>query len=164
MAKIERHEYKKINKKWRIYRTTTLHFTKIPYDKKTISKYIEKIKEFLTPELLNKKYIEQNRKNKFYGHCYHATQAMYFLLNTKSLEKYSGIDYRGEHHWWLQDIKDGSIIDVTAEQYFKVNKQPPYDKGKIKSWYGWKQRPHMRSLKLILKLQPKSRLNRVNVT
>ena len=94
-----------------------------------------------------------------YGHCYHTTQAMFYLLDhSNSLEAHTAVDYRGDQHWWLKDINDESIIDVTADQYFSINKTPPYDKGKMRTWYGWKGRPHKRTFKLILKLQPQSRL------
>ena len=161
MAKINRHHYKKINNEWKVFKTTTLHFDKIPYNKETILEYIEKIKTILTPKFLSKKYKKENEKNSLYGHCYHTTQAMYFLLNTDTLEAFTAIDYRGDQHWWLKDKNDNSIIDVTADQYYLVNKQPPYDKGKAKSWYGWKGRPHIRTFKLIMKLQPESKLSRL---
>jgi hypothetical protein len=62
----------------------------------------------------------------------------------------SGIDYRNDTHWWLQDGE--TIYDVTAEQYWSVGQNPPYDKGKRTQWYGWKQRPHQRSLNLMMKV------------
>ena len=158
MATIKRHRYKKENNKWVIFETTILHYNKIPYNKETILKYKEKIISILTPEFLSKKYKEENKKNPMYGHCYHTTQAMYYLFDTNTLEPFTAIDYRGEEHWWLKDKNNNLIIDFTAEQYFNVNEKPPYDNGKIGKWYGWRNRPHKRTLKLIMKLQPESRL------
>ena len=59
-------------------------------------------------------------------------------------------------HWWLED--NDKIIDITADQYFNVNKTPPYDKGKKSNWYGWKNRPHRKSQNLMHEVQPSSTL------
>ena len=37
---------------------------------------------------------------------------------------------------------------MTADQYYSIGKEPPYEDGKISKWYGWKHRPH-ETLKLI---------------
>ena len=42
----------------------------------------------------------------------------------------------------------------TVEQYYGIGKEPPHKDGKISKWYGWKHRPHGRTLKLIEKMQP----------
>ena len=45
--------------------------------------------------------------------CYPASEAVYHLLGAKC----SGLTpVRGGGHWWLRR-KDGSILDVTADQY-----------------------------------------------
>ena len=62
-----------------------------------------------------------------------------------------------EHHWWLQDA-DNNILDVTAEQYDAFDFDPPYQKGKESKWYGWKNRPHRKTQKLMNKIQPESKL------
>ena len=47
------------------------------------------------------------------GQCYPASEAVYHLLGGTQ----SGLTpVRGGGHWWLRR-KDGSIIDVTADQY-----------------------------------------------
>ena len=61
-----------------------------------------------------------------------------------------GEDYRGESHWWLQD--EDKIYDVTADQYYSVNKTPPYEQGKKTNWYGWKQRPQQITLDLMKRI------------
>ena len=54
--------------------------------------------------------------------------------------------------------EDGDeIIDITAEQYDMFNFDPPYDKGKETKWYGWKNRPHRKTQKLMLKVQPEAK-------
>jgi hypothetical protein len=104
----------------------------------------------LSPDLLTKKYREENVTNPMYGHCYHSTQALFYLLDTDKLVPMSGIDYRNDTHWWLQDGE--TIYDVTADQYYSVGQVPPYATGKKTTWYGWKQRPHQRSLNLMMKV------------
>ena len=72
------------------------------------------------------KYRQDKLTNKYYGHCYHATQALYYLMDTDRLVSMKGEDYRGESHWWLQD--EDKIYDVTADQYYSVDKTPPLDR------------------------------------
>lgn len=48
------------------------------------------------------------------GKCYIASEAVYHMLGGVR----SGLTpIRGGGHWWLRRKSDGSIIDVTAEQY-----------------------------------------------
>jgi hypothetical protein len=85
--------------------------------------------------------------NKYYGHCYHSSQALYYLIDTDKLVSMSGEDYRGEKHWWLQDGE--KIYDCTANQYLDKGENPPYNIGKKTNWYGWKHRPQQVSLNLM---------------
>ena len=85
--------------------------------------------------------------NKYYGHCYHASQALYYLIDTDKLVPMSGEDYRGEKHWWLQH--GDNVYDCTVEQYLDKGELPPYNIGKKTNWYGWKQRPQQISLNLM---------------
>jgi hypothetical protein len=88
--------------------------------------------------------------NKMYGHCYHASQALYQLINTDQLVPMSAEDYRKEKHWWLQSGE--RIYDITAGQYYSANKFPPYEEGKKSRWYGWKERPQQISLDLMVRV------------
>ena len=74
------------------------------------------------------------------------------LLDTDLLVPMSAEDYRGEKHWWLQNVENGRIYDCTEAQYFFVNKVPPHQKGKKTKWYGWKGRPQQVSLNLLIKI------------
>ena len=122
-----------------------------PYSYDEINIVIKKIQDNLSPDLLKSRkklmYPSDLLTNKFYGHCYHSTQALYYLIDTDRLVPMSGEDYRGEKHWWLQD--GNNIYDVTADQYYCKSKVPPHLKGKKSSWYGWKQRPQQISLNLM---------------
>lgn len=146
MKTIERPRYKD-NK---VFQIRKLSFEPYEYTEKTMCLVMGLIRRKLTPDLLTPKYREENSKNPTYGHCYHSSQALYYLMNTIDLTPMCGKDYRGDYHWWLQN--GDRIYDITAEQYYCVGKLPPYENGKPSKWYGWKQRPHQRSLDLITRV------------
>ena len=144
MKVIERNRYD--GKK--VFETRTLTFEPYSYDE--IEFVIKKIQDNLSSDLLKGKrlkYPSDVLTNRFYGHCYHASQALFYLMDCDTLIPMSGEDYRGEKHWWLQD--DVKIYDCTAGQYIAIGETPPYNTGKKSVWYGWKQRPQQISLKLI---------------
>ena len=146
MKIVVRHSYKD----GEISETRTLRFLPFYYTEKITESVMNVIRIQLSPDLLTKKYREENVTNPMYGHCYHSTQALFYLLDTDKLVPMSGIDYRNDTHWWLQDGE--TIYDVTADQYYSVGQVPPYATGKKTAWYGWKQRPHQRSLNLMMKV------------
>jgi len=147
MKTVERHKYDGNT----IIATRTLEFDPFPY--MHIRDVMEKVRIFLTPDILKKKKLkfpDDVIKYPKYGHCYHASQALYYLMDTNSLIPYSGVDYRDEKHWWLQD---GDVIyDCTDDQYWVKSKWPPYDTGKPSKWYGWKQRPQQLTFDLMVKV------------
>ncbi len=145
MKNIQRHRYK--DKK--IFETRTLSFD--PYSYSEIDLVIGLIQDNLTSDLLkHKKLMYKGDANKYYGHCYHSSQALYYLMDCDTLIPMSGEDYRGEKHWWLQDGQ--KIYDCTAKQYLDKGKLPPYNTGKKSVWYGWKQRPQQVSLNLTVRV------------
>ena len=147
MKTVERHSYDG-NK---IIKTRRLVFE--PYDFSPVNMCLVMglIQQNLKPELLKRKKLKyKDNPTQYYGHCYHATQALYYLIDTDRLVPMSGEDYRGEKHWWLDD--NGNTYDCTAEQYWTVGKLPPYHVGKKSKWYGWKQRPQQVSLDLMVKV------------
>ena len=147
MKTIERHRYKG-NK---IVGTRRVTFEPYNFSEVNMCLVMGLIQKNLTPELLkHKRLMYKDDSNKYYGHCYHASQALYYLMETKKLVPMSGEDYRGEKHWWLQ--YGDNIYDCTAEQYLDKGKIPPYHVGKKSVWYGWKQRPQQISLNLMVKV------------
>ena len=150
MAKIvERHRYN--NKE--VFQTRRLTFNPYEYTEKNMCLVMGLVRRNLTPDLLGRKklmYPEDLKTNPCYGHCYHSSQALFYLMNTDQLVSMSAEDYRGEKHWWLQNGEN--IYDVTAEQYYTVGKLPPYESGKKTAWYGWKQRPQQVSLNLMVRV------------
>ena len=88
----------------------------------------EKVRSLLTEDFIPKKYKDRKIDHKMYGHCYHATLAMYDLLGgkEKGYKIKCATDNEGTKHYWLE--KNGRIIDPTFEQYSETSRTPPYDK------------------------------------
>ena len=146
MRTVERRRYR--DKKPFQIRTLTFE----PYPMTEIESIMKSIANNLTPEMVTKKYREKNSSNPMFGHCYHSSQALFHLMDTDVLEQRTAIDYHGCSHWWLADKTTEKIYDITADQYYHVGQTPPYVDGKKKPWYGWKQRPHQRTLDLMVKV------------
>ena len=144
MKTIERHRYRDKE----IFQTRTLTYN--PYPMTEIESVMGLTASNLTPKMVTKKYREENASNPMFGHCFHSSQALYYLMDTDVLEQRTAIDYHGCSHWWLLDTTTDKVYDVTADQYYQVGQTPPYVDGKKKPWYGWKQRPHQRKLDLIV--------------
>ena len=72
-----------------------------PNDYEKVKKLIiDNLEEKLVPE----KFRELNKQNKLFGHCYHATQALYyFFVDAKLKIMSASCEGPAEHHWWLQD-------------------------------------------------------------
>ena len=96
-------------------------------------------------------------RNQYFGHCYHAMQALFYFFKDAGLKAMSAkcVGPAG-HHWWLQD--GDKIIDPTAEQYDAFDFDPPYQNGKETAWMGWKNRPHRKTQDLMLLVQPSAKL------
>jgi hypothetical protein len=97
-------------------------------------KVVASVRKVLTEELRTNDF-----KNRGYGaecgHCYHAAQAVYFLLGG-SLAGYSGkqaTDSECISHWWVCS-PTGAILDPTSSQYIDFDRTPPYQKGRSRSF------------------------------
>ena len=150
MKIVERHKYDKNT----IIKTRRLTFNPYEYTEKNMCLVMGLVRKNLTPDLLKGRkklmYPEDMKTNPMYGHCYHASQALFYLMSTDELVAMSAEDYRGEKHWWLQNGE--RVYDITEGQYYSVSKFPPHDKGKKSKWYGWKQRPQQISLDLMVRV------------
>ena len=125
---------------------------------KDLEKVTGLIKQKLNPKYLTPKYREENKTNPLHGHCYHSTQSLYYFFKNTNLTIMSGKCNLWGHHYWLEDA-DNNIIDITANQYHSIGKEPPYKNGKeVKRWYGWKGQVHKRSMDLMKEVQPSSNL------
>ena len=147
IKKVKRHRYKDKE----IFQTRTLTFEAYRFSELNMCLVMGLIQKNLTEDLLKGRkslmYPDDKGVNKYYGHCYHSSQALYYLIDTDKLVPMSGEDYRGEKHWWLQH--GDNVYDCTAEQYLDKGQLPPYNNGKKSVWYGWKQRPQQVSLNLM---------------
>lgn len=125
-----------------------------PDDLETVSTLIV---NNLSDKMCPPRFREENQRNRLFGHCYHATQALYYFFQDSNLKAMSArCEGPAGQHWWLQD--NDKIIDITAEQYDAYDFDPPYDKGKESKWYGWKNRPHRKTQDLMLLVQPSAKL------
>ena len=146
MKTVERRRYR--DKK--PFQIRTLEYE--PFPMTEIESVMKCIASNLEPNMVTKKYREENATNPMFGHCYHSSQALFYLMDTDVLEQRTAIDYHDCSHWWLVDKTTEKIYDITADQYYHVGQTPPYAKGVKKPWYGWKQRPHQRTLNLMIKV------------
>tara|TARA_Y100000361_G_scaffold65274_1_gene57283 strand:- start:220 stop:699 length:480 start_codon:yes stop_codon:yes gene_type:complete len=146
MKTVERRRYR--DKK--VFQIRTLEYE--PFPMTEIESVMKCIASNLEPKMVTKKYREENASNPMFGHCYHSSQALFHLMDTDVLEQRTAIDYHDCSHWWLVDKTTEKIYDITADQYYHVGQTPPYAKGVKKPWYGWQQRPHQRTLNLMIKV------------
>jgi hypothetical protein len=88
-----------------------------------LAQYIEKIQAALTsdllPDYLNTPYSFYYNPRPYAWHCYHASEALYHLLPGRFKPLYMDVegDPRCDRHWALLDKTDGSVIDLTIEQF-----------------------------------------------
>tara|TARA_R100000231_G_C5281764_1_gene151814 strand:+ start:220 stop:702 length:483 start_codon:yes stop_codon:yes gene_type:complete len=148
MKIVERNRY---NDKGQVFQKRVLTFE--PYSFDQIESVIKKIQENLSGDLLKGKrlkYADDVKLYQYYGHCYHSSQALFFMMDTDKLIPMSAVDWRDEKHWWLQC--EDKIYDVTEDQYYSRSKTPPHASGKKSVWYGWKQRPQQITLDLMVRV------------
>jgi hypothetical protein len=83
-----------------------------------INNIIELIKESLTDDLLKSRYLKKNR-NRYTGHCYVATETLYHLMTEDEQKKYKPaiLKLNNDTHWFLINIDNGKVLDITAEQF-----------------------------------------------
>jgi hypothetical protein len=125
------------------------------YNKQNLKLVSDIIMKHLTIDLLPKKFIERNASNPTFGHCHTASACLQKIFGSKNIKLYRGHD--GEiYHWWAVD-KDGKQIDLTADQYYSVGKNPPYDVGEKSSMLGFAYRT--RTLTLLDKVTKELSLN-----
>ena len=94
---------------------------------------IEKILKNLTPDLLlEKRFVDENKHNPLYGHCFHASQALWLMTGMIYKPYFGARDWRGGTHWWLKTEK--GILDITADQYYSLGYAPPYEHGRPSTW------------------------------
>ena len=114
MKVVDRHRYKGKE----IVETRRITFRPFVYNESQVQIVMGLIEKNLSPDLLKGRkslmYPDDVRTNKWYGHCYHATQLiLFYALDTELLVPMSAEDYREEKHWWLQNSENGRVYDCT---------------------------------------------------
>lgn len=118
---------------------------------------IKKIQSVLTPDLL-KGMWNKEFDNPLAGHCYAATEALYWILGgpqsdyktyvLSHLTWPEGLD-EGETHWFLRNSK-GEILDPTAGQFEDV--EIDYNKGKYNSMMNYPKGGSKRAKEIIRRI------------
>lgn len=127
-----------------------------------LEELISLIRDSLSPDLLKPRYRSGNLAgNPTYGHCYVATESLYYLLRELDVDG-DYLEFRprcgsggdGGTHWWLQ-APDGRIIDPTREQYRIMGMQPPYASSQYRAFMftGKAKTPSRRAMELIRRVR-----------
>ena len=106
------------------------------YDKENLEGVSKIIVDNLTPDLLPKKWRKRNSVNLMFGHCHTASVCLQKVFGTENIKLYRAKDDNDIWHWWCVD-KNGKRIDLTADQYYKMGRTPPYEQGEKASMLGW---------------------------
>lgn len=113
------------------------------------------IQDSLDDSLLKPNYLKMKDRNKFTGHCYAASEALYYLTGGKDVWiPQSAKDETGGTHWWLKHKLTGEIVDITKTQYTEFGIQPPYHKGCGRGF----QQQSFRCLEIMKRVDRKLRL------
>lgn len=90
---------------------------------------IHLIEGSLSDDLLKPEFRGQEPHNKFFGHCYVASESYYHLRGGKQAGlKPKRMRHAGVMHWWVED--NGKIVDITACQFVPLDFPPlDYTKG-----------------------------------
>ncbi len=88
---------------------------------------VDAVKSVLTLDLLRPEY-RIRPENPMFGHCFHASEALYYLLGGKAAgyRIRRAIDWSDVPHYWVIS-PTGENLDPTADQYYSIARLPPYD-------------------------------------
>ena len=80
---------------------------------------INLIVDSLSDDLLKPKYKSLKNKNKYTGHCYVATEALYYLIDDNERINYTParIKINNDNHWFLVNKNTNDIYDITRKQF-----------------------------------------------
>ena len=97
-------------------------------DPKIICNEIATNKDILTPDLLKGKW--KGRVNEIHttGHCYAASEALYYLCGHSNVYNPRVCkENNGDTHWFIENKHTGERLDPTSSQFTDLGKEPPYD-------------------------------------
>ncbi|RPI85148.1 MAG: hypothetical protein EHM34_02385 [Nitrosopumilales archaeon] len=119
---------------------------------------IDEIKKNLNRGLLRGKW-KNSADDNLSGHCYVATEALYWLLGAKqSTYRPYVLSHRtcpellnaGETHWFLMNPEDHTILDPTAEQFGAM--KIPYEKAVANGMMNYPEGGSRRAKQIIEKI------------
>ena len=86
------------------------------------------VQSVLTDDLLRPAYRKAPRRHHLTGHCYVASEALFYLLGGRP-EGWvpQVVRHEGGTHWYLRNVRTGRIVDPTAAQFETC---PPYAAGR----------------------------------
>ena len=116
------------------------------YNEENLKLVSDAIVKNLTPDLIPKKWRQRNSINPMFGHCHTAAACLQKVFGTKTIKLYRALDDNDIWHWWAVDVDD-KLIDLTADQYYSVGKEPPYERGEKTGMLGFAYRT--RTLELL---------------
>lgn len=113
---------------------------------------IQHIQACLSPDLLKPQFRGSHPQC---GHCYVATEALFYLLGGASSgwKSFRARDEEGVTHWWLQ--RDDEILDPTSGQYLDMGRVPPYAIGRAGGFLT--KEPSQRTVILLERVQARLR-------
>lgn len=111
----------------------------LKYNKTNLRRVSKAIVRNLTHDLLPKKYRAKNARNPMFGHCHTASGCLYKIFGSQSLHMYRALDQMSIWHWWVVD-RDGTVIDLTADQYAKSVVRNLHGNGKKSAMLGFAYR------------------------
>jgi hypothetical protein len=88
------------------------------------------VRRHLSDDLLKPKYRKRLNRKKTTGHCYVATEALWYLLNERQKQKYKPhyIKVNGDTHWFLMADQVGRVTEILDPTYDQFNQLPKYGK------------------------------------
>ena len=107
----------------------------------------------LSDDLLISKYKSVNSKNIYTGHCYVATEALYYLIDDTERINYTParIKINGDSHWFLVNKTTNEIHDITKNQF-----NFPIDYSKMRKCWFITKNPSKRTLILLNRIYEKN--------
>ena len=119
---------------------------------KHVLELVENDKSILTLDLLKPEWKKINLESRIHttGHCYAASEALYYLFGAKSRFKpMQAKSETGVSHWFLFDKVNNEIIDPTKSQFKEIELNYIYKNAKGR---GFMQQSD-RSKKIIKKIE-----------
>lgn len=115
-----------------------------------MNEIIKIIQKSLSDDLLRDEH-KKTKRNFLSGHCYVATEALYYLLGEDNINYMpSTLRIGGVTHWFLKNKKTGDVVDPTKDQF-----NYPLDYSKSRNRFFLTNKPSKRTLILLNRIYEK---------